>query len=359
MKIGVIGATGMLGHHTATALLARGHELVVIHREGSDLSRIRDLTYEARIGDLQNIEALATAMSGLDAVINCAGYYPTEPRPWQQDVEMAMEQERSFYQACKASQVKKIVYVGGAIALQRNPNGAPAHEGLTYASQPRNRNSYLQVKWAMDDLALRMAAEGLPVSIALPAMTFGEYDYGPSTGQLLVETVNQTLPAYVEGKRNCIYAGDAGLGIALVCEKGRVGERYLLTNENTTMSNLVTKMVDIGNSLFYGKPQHGAGISRPKVVPLLLVRALAKIQGIKFRYLKGDAPKISDTAIAVMSSGQYLAGDKAKRELGFEASVSLDEALRRSLLWFDSVGYIQHGAGHSVVDAPVGSDQPK
>ncbi|AZZ94857.1 NAD-dependent epimerase/dehydratase family protein [Hahella sp. KA22] len=56
MKVGIIGATGMLGHHTGAALLSRGHEIVVIHRRGSDLSKIKDLRFESRIGDLQNAE---------------------------------------------------------------------------------------------------------------------------------------------------------------------------------------------------------------------------------------------------------------------------------------------------------------
>ncbi|MBU6955956.1 NAD-dependent epimerase/dehydratase family protein [Hahella sp. HN01] len=345
MKVGVIGATGMLGHHTAAALLARGHEVVVIHRKDSDLSKIEDLHFEARIGDLRDEETLAGAMRGLDVVINCAGYYPTTPNPWRRDVELALAQEKVFYQACKVSKVKRIVYVGGSIALPKNPTGEPAGEDQSYSGQPQNKNAYVQAKWAMDDLALKMAAEGLPVCIAIPSMTFGEYDYGPSTGQFLLGIVNQTLPAYVEGNRNCIYAGDAGLGIALVCEKGRVGERYLLTNENIAMSNLASKVVEIGNSLFFSvNPQDGK-ITRPKIIPLTVVKALAKIQRIRYRYFNGSTPKITDTAIAVMSSGQFLSGDKAKRELGFEASVSLDDAVKRTLLWFKSVGYINASRG--------------
>lgn len=141
----------------------------------------------------------------------------------------SIAQEEILYQACKASQVKKIVYVGGAIALSRNPAGKPAHQDLSYPGQPENKNAYLQAKWAMDDLALRLAADGLPVSIARPSMTFGEFDFGPSTGQ-------------------------------------------------------------------------------------------------------------------------FLAGDKAKKALGFEAAVSLDEALKRSILWFSSVGYIH--AAPSPVPGP-------
>lgn len=330
MKVGVIGATGMLGHHTAIALGKRRHELRVIHRAGSDLSKLSDLDFTSAIGDLQDESRLSEALKGLDAVIHCAAYYPTEPRPWQEEVKRAVEQEMIFYKACRANPLQKIVYLGGAIALPRHPDGLPGHEHLMYQGEPQDKNPYLQVKWAMDDLALQMANAGLPVSIAIPGMTFGEFDYGPTTGRLLVEVANRTLPAYVDGKRNCIYAGDAGEGIVRVCEDGRPGERYLLTGENISMRELVEKVARM------------ASVADPKEAPLALAKILAKAQKLRYQYLGGDLPKVSDTAIAVMSSGQFLSGDKARDELGFEARVGLDEALQRTLDWFRSQGYI-HG----------------
>ena len=328
MKVGIIGATGMLGHHTALAAMARGHALVVIHRAGSDLSKLSDLKFESRQADLSDEVSLTQAMEQLDVVIHCAGYYPTLPRHWQDDVARALKQERTFYRACQHAKVKKIVYLGAAIALPKSKAAHLANESARYPAQPSDKNPYLQVKWAMDDLALTMAEDGLPVSIAIPSMTFGEFDYGPTTGRLLVEVANQTLPAYVEGKRNCIYAGDAGLGIVLVAEKGATGERYLLTGENTSMSQVVRKVAQVAN------------VSLPKQAPLGIAKVLAKIQSWKYRYLNGPEPKISDTAIAVMSSGQHLSGEKAKRDLGFEASTTLDAAIEKSLKWFKDVGYI-------------------
>jgi len=334
MKLGIIGATGMLGHNTALAAQRHGHDLVVIHRRGSDLSKLADMSFDAREADLNNLSALTAAFEGLDGVIHCAGYYPTVPRPWREDLDLAMQQEHCFYDACRAAAVGRVTYLGAAIALRKHPLGELGHETLSYSEQPASRNAYLQVKWAMDRLALDMAKAGLHVSIAIPAMTFGLYDYGPTTGRLLVEAANGTLPAFVEGKRNCIFAADAGEGIVRVAEKGRAGERYLLTGENTTMQEVVEKAAS------------WSGVEPPKSVPLAVARTVALLQNLRYRYLKGDPPRISDTAIAVMSSGQHLSGEKARRELGFEASTSLDEAIRQSLEWFREQGYINPEAGN-------------
>ncbi len=321
-KVAVIGATGMIGHHASKALLAAGHRLTVIHRSGSDLSRISDLECDAREGDLSEPSSVLDALEGMDAVLNCAAYYPTVPRPWREEVKSATEQMAGFYAAVKTHKLKKAVYLGGAIALRKHPLGKPGHETLSYEHKPPGKNAYVQVKWAMDRQALEQARIGLPVVIGIPSMTFGEYDYGPTTGALITEIANQRIPAYVRGKRNAVYAGDAGRGLALALEKGRHGERYLFTGENLTMDELVAKIADI------------AGVNAPRAVPLSMAKLLAKAQAMRYQRFKGPLPKISETAIAVMAGGQFLDGSKARRELGYQPQVSVDEAIERAYKWF-------------------------
>ncbi|MEO0997502.1 MAG: hypothetical protein AAFX58_08285 [Pseudomonadota bacterium] len=49
---------------------------------------------------------------------------------------------------------------------------------------------------------------------------------------------------------------------------------------------------------------------------------------------------MSDTAIAVMSAGRHLDGSKAREELGYEATVSVDDMMRRALTWFRETGMV-------------------
>lgn len=332
MRIAIIGATGMIGHHSARAAIARGHELVVVHRASSKLDQLADLKFASAIADLDDQGALTRALDGVDAVINCAGYYPTVPRPWREEVKTATAQMERFYEACARHPLRKIVYLGAAIALRRHPQGAPGDESLSYDDEPENKNPYLQVKYAMDAQARAKAREGLPVTIGIPSMTFGEYDYGPTTGRLIVEFANRTLPGYVRGNRNVIYAGDAGLGLMRVCEDGRPGERYLLTGENVSMDELVQKICAI------------AGVPAPRAIPLRAARLVSQMQTLRYHWFKGPRPKVDATGIAVMSAGQHLSGAKAQKELGFTSSVTLDDAITRALRWFRAQGYVHNMA---------------
>lgn len=326
MRVAIIGATGMLGHHTALAAQRAGHDVIVLHRPNSQLSQIDDIKGERRVATLDKRQWMERALEGVDLVINCAAYYPTVPRPWEAEVKTARQQMQKFYDACAIHPLKKIVYLGGAIALPANPTGAAGHADLRYSAQPQNKNAYLQVKWAMDELALEQAEQGLPVVIGIPSMTFGEFDYGPTTGQFVTEIANRTLPAYVRGNRNVIYAGDAGRGLLACAERGEAGQRYLLTGENSTMDELVTTISRLSHSPI------------PKAAPLWVAKVLNKAQTAVYK-LGGPVPKISETAIAVMSAGQHLDGAKAERELGFKAEVSMEDALQKALAWFREAGY--------------------
>ncbi len=320
----------MIGHHTALAAQKQGYKLVVIHRKSSNLSTINDLTFTSAIADLNNPDSLVKALTNLDAVINCAAYYPTKPAPWQAEVQTAIAQMENFFAACTEANLEKIVYLGAAIALPKHPEGLPGNEELIYPSQPINKTPYLQVKWALDKLAREKAQEGLPVVIGIPSMCFGEFDYGPTTGKLIVDIANQKLPGYIRGDRNVIYAGDAGRGLLLACEKGSIGERYLFTSTNISMDDLVKVIAEIAN------------VAPPKrVIPLPVARLVSQFQELRFKLVGGEVPQLNSTAIAVLALGQFLNGSKAKTELEFQPSLDLNQTIKRTIHWFRSVGYIK------------------
>ncbi len=52
-------------------------------------------------------------------------------------------------------------------------------------------------------------------------------------------------------------------------------------------------------------------------------------------------PRVDATAIAVMSAGQFVNGAKARSELGFTATETLDNAIKLALAWFRSNGCVK------------------
>lgn len=327
MKIGIIGATGMLGHHTAKAVLDAGHDLAVIHRQGSKMEKIKDLTFESRIGDLNDRISLVEATKDLDYLLNCGAYYPTIPLPLNNEMTTAQAQMENFIEAGERNKIKKMLYLGGSIALPKAANGM-GYEDLIYENAPDNKTPYVQVKWLMDKMAREAG-----IVVGIPSMTFGEYDWAPSTGTFIVRVAANSMPQYVEGNRNVIYAGDAGRGLLLAVEKGRKGERYLLTGKNTNMTEILSTIAKVANVDL-----------KSKQIPLNTAKLVSKIQGWQYKLFK-KTPSLSATSIAIMGSGQHLDGSKSKMELGFEAETSFEDGFRKAYKWFVEMNLIHKNKG--------------
>ena len=328
MRIAVLGSTGMIGRHTVLEARHRGHQVIAVSRFSAQRDMHRDAVLECRRANLESADSLRSAFSGADAVIHCAGYYPNLPKPLREEVETAQKLSHNFYDACAGLQLRKIVYVGAAIAIPRAEDGRLSDGELSYPGAPPDRNAYVQVKCLQDRIAQQKAREGMPVVIGVPSMTFGEFDPGKSTGRFVLEMANRGMPGYVAGKRNVVYAGDAARGLVRAVEDGIPGKRYLFTGHNITTSDLMTTIANV------------TGSAKPKEIPLSVARILAAWQSFRYRYWKGPVPLISDSAIAVMSYGQFLDGRVAEQELGYAPTVSIEEAIRRTFRWLCEQGLI-------------------
>ncbi|WP_285960810.1 NAD-dependent epimerase/dehydratase family protein [Pseudomonas tohonis] len=327
MKIAVLGATGLLGHHTARAIRAAGHELVLIHRPASRIERLGYLDPELRSAELFDHPQLTRAMADLDGVVFCPGDMPARHRRWQDVVAGALEETNHFYAACLAAHVPRILLVGASVVLPRNPDGAPGHEGLFYDEMPRWKNPYLLSQWALDRQAREQARAGLPVVIGIPGMALGEFDAGPGPGRIVTAIASGAMSRYVVGRRNVVDAAEAGRGLLLALEKGRAGERYLITGHDIEMAALTAHIARL------------LEVPAPTPMPLAVARGMAALQRLRQR-VTGEAAKIDPARIAVMAGGQFLDGTKAEAELGFRAEVALDDTLRRTIRWFGENGYL-------------------
>lgn len=71
MKLAILGATGKTGAHLVNQALDAGHEVVAYVRRPEALPKRERLT--AVKGELDDVDAMAQAFAGADAVISCVG----------------------------------------------------------------------------------------------------------------------------------------------------------------------------------------------------------------------------------------------------------------------------------------------
>ncbi len=76
MRVMVIGATGVLGRPLVRRLLAEGHEVSGLARGANRVAAVRSTGAKPVLGDLFDVDSLAGALSGHDAVANVATRIP-------------------------------------------------------------------------------------------------------------------------------------------------------------------------------------------------------------------------------------------------------------------------------------------
>src|SRR5688572_4453162 len=70
MKIFVTGATGFTGSRVVHLLLKNGYDVRCLYRASSDRSFLTDSNIEWVLGDVSDVNSLAIAMHGADALVN-------------------------------------------------------------------------------------------------------------------------------------------------------------------------------------------------------------------------------------------------------------------------------------------------
>lgn len=180
------------------------------------------------------------------------------------------------------------------------PDDPAFNEETPYAP----RNPYSASKAASDHLVRAYhITHGLPVTISNCSNNYGPYHFPEKMIPLFLANLKRgdTVPVYGDGlqKRDWIYVDDHVRGIDAVLQKGTIGETYLLGGDTEiTNLDLTKKMIEL------------VGASEDQI-----------------EFVK-DRPG-HDRRYAVDWS-------KAKRELGWEPQVDLEEGIRKTIEWYDA-----------------------
>ena len=95
---------------------------------------------------------------------------------------------------------------------------------------------YAISKYLAEIEAKKICDKGLPLVIVNPTLVIGVRDIKPTpSGAMIVDIVNKNMPGYIDGAINVIDVEDVAQGHLLAAKKGRIGERYLLGNENISV----------------------------------------------------------------------------------------------------------------------------
>ncbi|KAK4354699.1 hypothetical protein RND71_026893 [Anisodus tanguticus] len=228
--------------------------------------------------------------------------------------------------------IEKIVYTSSFFALGPT-DGYVADETQTHSGK-FFCTEYEKSKAVADKVALDSASEGIPIVPVYPGVIYGpgKVTTGNVVARMIIERFNWRLPGYI-GQANVKFSfshvDDVVDGHIAAMNKGKLGERYLLTGENASFK----EVFDIAAMISQTKrPLFG--------IPLLIIEAYGWIS-VLFSKLTGKLPLISPPTVCVLRHQWAYSCDKAKAELDYHPR-SLKEGLFQVLPWLKSLGLIKY-----------------
>ena len=326
-KVFVTGADGLLGNNLVRLLLARKYRVKVFLQSGKPLGYLSELPIEVSHGDILNRNQVLTAAKGCDVVIHAAALTNTWPTTGNIYYKVNVEGTQNVINAVKELDIKRMIHVGTS-----NSYGAGTREKLgteknTFTAGKYNLD-YITSKYRAHELVIEeVKKNNLPALIVNPTFMIGPYDVKPSSGKMIISIAREKVPGFSRGGRNFVYVKDVAIAIANTIEMGKIGEGYVLGNENLSYESMFHKIADIVN------------VKPPKrSMPPLLVKTYGGLSGL-FGTILGFEPTISFPLAMISNEEHFYDCSKAVHELDMPQT-PIEDAIREAFEWFNKEGYL-------------------
>ena len=321
----VTGAGGFLGGHVVAALVARGEAV-----------RALDIDFPAALapgveridGSILDEDLLGRATAGTQAVIHCAAV----AHLWApQNIVYHRVNMRGTCEVLIAARQAgaRMVHVSSYVTLIGGPDRGEATLDETVELTPSDMlGRYPRSKREAELAALSAARMGQEVVIVQPSAPVGPGDHRLTPpSRMIRDLAAGKIPAVLDCLLNLVDVRALAEGIIAARDKGRSGERYLLTGEDLAVSDVASRVARL------------TGVAAPRfTVPHWLALAAARVEaGVSAITRRPPAAPLTGVRLA----GRRVRFDnsKARDELGF-APPPVDQALADTVDWMRETGLL-------------------
>ena len=328
MRVFVTGANGFIGSSTLRTLSDRGHEAVCLLRETSRTDRIDALEFERVLGDVRDVGVLREGMATCDATVHLAA-----PGGWTDDDTRLLRDvieggTRNVLSAALTTPKHRVVYVSSSAAIAASDEPRIFDERTEF-NITAPELSYAHAKHRAEGLVRDAVARGLDALIVNPGEVYGPGDSQLGTAGNLIDFAKAWPVLVCRGGTGVVHVSDVAEGIVRVLERGRTGERYILSGDNVSirqMAQLVVTKLD-------------------RRVPIVMVPTrLARFAARVAARLHLPLP-YNPHVVAYATRYWFVDNRKARAELGLEFR-SARETIEVTLDWLISAGYLpRFGSG--------------
>jgi dihydroflavonol-4-reductase len=323
MKFLVTGATGKIGNAVARRLADRGDEVVALVR---DLPKARELLpagVELAPGDVTDPQSIRKAADGAEGVFNCMGLF----EQWFADPgifeRVNAEGARNVIAAARNAGVRRAVHTSTFDVFHANTGGTVSENAV--ADYPKG-TAYERSKQRAEELVLAEAAEGIEVVVVNPSSVYGPGPWqGTGIDRAVRDAIRRRLPGVPPGGMTLAYVDDVAAGHLAAFERGKPGERYILSDGYATMREILSVAVE----------DAGRGWV-PPTLPAGVARGLAKTGEAVSRLIRRP-PLLGAGQLHFLLWQARADSSKAQAELGLQFT-PWEEGIRRTVRWMIEAG---------------------
>ena len=323
----VTGASGLLGSHIVEQLVSAGQAVRALVRTGSDTRLLDEWKVDKALGDVTDLESIRRAMSGVRTVYHVAAQVG-DWGPWERFVAVTIDGTGNMLTAARQAGVGRFLHVSSISAY-----GHPDGEGLVLdESAPlgvglHKWSYYSRAKVEAENLvwAAHRAGE-VPVTVVKPSWLYGPRDRA-SMPRLVraIRAGKAKLLGDGNNRLNLTYAGNEAEGCILAATADcALGQAYNLAGDGViTQREYINRIAE----------QLGC---KPvtKCVPYKVARTAAFLMELAGHALgRKTPPLVTRYSVWLIGRRCFFSSDKARRELGWKATVGYDEGIRRAVEW--------------------------
>jgi nucleoside-diphosphate-sugar epimerase len=319
----VTGATGFTGSNLCRRLVAAGGQVIGLVRPGTDTSRLEALGVECRRADLTDGPAVRAAFHGISRVYHLAAAYRQEHADRTEFYRVNVEATRLLLELSREAGVQRFVHCS-TVGVQGQIDNPPATE--EYRLAPGDH--YQESKLEGERLALEYARGGLPLTVVRPVGIYGPGDLRflklfreIDRGRFIMIGTGKTL-------YHLTFIDDLIDGIVRAADSEiAVGEVFTIAGPRfTTLKELVSL---IARTLRKPPPRLRIPYS-PVYLAAVLCERVCRWARV--------APPLYPRRVEFFSKDRAFDIGKARRLLGYQPAVDLEEGLRRTVDWYRETG---------------------
>ncbi len=331
MKILVTGASGFIGSFIVEEALKRGFETWAAVRKSSSRAFLQDARIHFIELNFASEEQLKDQLRDhqFDYVVHAAGV--TKCLHKEDFFRINTEGTKNLVRALMALKMplRRFVYISSLSIMGAIREEQPYTE-IRESDEAKPNTAYGLSKLEAEQW-LDTVSEKFPYVILRPTGVYGprERDYF-----MIAKSIKSHTDFAVGFKQQDItfvYVTDVVQAVFLALEKGQTGRRYFLSDgevyQSSTFSDLIHREL--------GKPWWIR-----ITAPLWLLRIIT-FCGEYIAHLTGKVTALNNDKYNIMRQRNWRCDiEPARKELGYEPQVKLEEGVRRSVQWYKENGWL-------------------